>query len=159
MVDLVSDSDEIAGYVGDAIAAFNEIMSGSRKNTFEDINRANKGEIFVLHFLSARDSQALPSELSTALHATTGRISALLGNLEKKGLIEREIDKSNRRNILVTITEAGRNYVETEMGKLLSGLTKVFTEMGETDTREFLRLTKRFFELMQEHMPNREDFG
>ena len=152
-----SESEKKASYVDNAFVAFNEIMSSSRRDMFEDINRANKGEFFVLHFLLMRDSQVLPSELSIALHASTGRISALLGNLEKKGYIEREIDKSNRRNILVTITDAGRSHIKTEMGKMQRGMTQVFTDMGESDTTEFIRLSKKFFELMQKYMPRREE--
>ena len=156
---MVPENETSISYVEKAFAAFNEIMSSCRKDMLESMNRANKGELFVLHFLSMRSDKVLPSELSTALHATTGRISALLGNLEKKGYIEREIDKSNRRNILVTITEAGHIYVEAEMKQLQSCMTQAFAEMGEADTKDFIRLTKQFFELMQKNMPHRENSG
>jgi len=136
-----------------AFFEFNEIMASGQKDMFENMNRANKGELFVLHFLSKNKTQVIPSELSTALHATTGRISALLGSLEKKGQIEREIDKSNRRNIIVTITDAGRARVRAEMKDIKEGLSRVFIEMGETDTAEFMRLIKRFFELAQKYKP------
>ena len=148
------DSD--LSYEEKAYIAMNKIMSNSQKNMLENINRANKGELFVLHFLTIRDIQVLPSELSAALQASTARISALLGNLEKKGQIEREIDKSNRRNILVTITEAGRERVKTEMQEMKNSMTRVFTEMGETDTTEFIRLTKQFFELSAKYIPNQQ---
>ena len=154
---MASENEKNVSYVDRAVFAFNEIMSSSQKDMMENISRVNKGELFVLHFLSMRNDNVLPSELSTALHASTGRISALLGNLEKKGQIEREIDKSNRRNILVTITEAGRNHVETEIGKIKNNMTHVFTDMGESDTAEFIRLIKKFSELMQKHMPRGED--
>lgn len=140
-------------YAEEAVAAWNEIMSNSRRDMMEDINRANRGELFILHFLSMRNTAALPSELSAALQASTARISALLGALEKKGQIARDIDRNNRRNILVTITEGGRNRVETEMQEMKNRMTRVFIDMGEADTAEFLRLTRRFSELMQNHMP------
>ena len=130
---------------------FNKIMSNSKKDMLENMNRTNKGELFVLHFLSTHNTSVLPSELSTALNATTGRISALLGALEKKGQIEREIDKSNRRNILVTITDAGREREERETKSIKECLSRIFVEMGEADTTEFMRLMKRFFELSQKH--------
>lgn len=139
-------------YVDMAITAFQEIMSNRQKDMLENINKPNKGELFVLQFLALRNTNVLPSELSAALQASTARISALLGALEKKGQIARDIDKSNRRNILVTITEAGRNRVEAEMEEIKSTLTLVFTDMGEVDTGEFLRLSRRFSELMQKHL-------
>lgn len=139
-------------YMDEAFTAFNEIMSNNQKDMLENINRANKGELFVLQFLAIRNTEVLPSELSIALQASTARISALLGALEKKGQIERDIDKNNRRNILVTITEEGRNRVETEMNEMKNKMTRVFSDMGETDTVEFIRLMRRFFELMKKHM-------
>ena len=139
-------------YADEAFVAFNEIMSSSQKNMLENVNRANKGELFVLHFLSKRNTEVLPSELSIALRASTARISALLGALEKKGQIERDIDKSNRRNILVTITPIGRERVKTEIKEIQTNITRVFTDMGEANTAEFIRLLKQFTELTQKHM-------
>ncbi|OJU08385.1 MAG: MarR family transcriptional regulator [Clostridiales bacterium 43-6] len=140
-------------YADKAFITFNKIMSNKQKNMIDNVNRANKGELFILQFLLMHKTEALPSELSAALHASTARISALLGALEKKGQIVRNIDINNRRNILVTITEAGRIRAETELKKMKNSMTRVFTDMGEEDTEEFIRLTSKFFELLQKHSP------
>lgn len=146
-------------YADKAVISFHEIMSNNQKNMLEDINRVNKGELFVLHFLAMRNTAALPSELSVALQASTARISALLGALEKKGQIQRDIDKSNRRNILVTITEAGRVRAETEMKEIQRRMARVFTDMGEEDTEAFLRLVEKFSALAQKYMPFQRNEG
>lgn len=143
-------------YVDKALTAFNEIMASSRKDMMENLNRAHKGELFVLHYLMVCNREVLPSELSVALQASTARISALLGALEKKGQIVRDIDKSNRRNILVTITEEGRNRAEAEMKDMKNRMVWIFTDMGEADTIEFIRLTRLFSELMQKYSPQEE---
>lgn len=148
-----------ASYIKEAIISFHEIMSNTQKEMVDSINRANKGELFVLQFLSMRDTAVLPSELSTALQSSTARISALLGALEKKGQIERDIDKSNRRNILVTITEAGRIRAQSEMEEMERGMSQVFADMGEADTVEFIRLMRIFFELGQKYMSCAQDGG
>jgi DNA-binding MarR family transcriptional regulator len=134
------------------LMAFGEVMSTQQFDMMEKMNRTNKGELFVLRYLTMRNDAALPSELSAALHSSTGRISALLGTLETKGQIERNINKRNRRNILVTVTEAGRERVKTEMAKMRNSMTLILAEMGESDTLEFLRLSKRFFEIAQKYM-------
>lgn len=139
-------------YAEKAFIAFHEIRSSSQKDMMENINRVNKGELFVLHFLVMHNRAALPSELSAALQSSTARISALLGVLEKKGQIVRDVDKNNRRNILVTITESGRSRVKKEMREMKHRMIQVFTDMGEADTAEFIRLTRRFSQLMQKHM-------
>lgn len=151
---MVSENEKnTLSYAEKAFITLNEIMSKKQNDMLENINRANKGELFVLHFLSMRKTAVIPSELSVALNSSTARISALLGNLEKKGQIVRDIDKSNRRNILVTITEEGRKRAETEMKEIKSLMTRVFIDMGEEDTAEFIRLTGQFFELMQKYLP------
>ena len=151
---MMLSADSCPGYVEDAFTTFDEIMAGARNNMMDVMNRANKGELFVLHFLSMSDGALLPSELSKALQVTTARISALLGSLEKKGQVERELDKNNRVNILVTITESGRERVNTELRNIKSYLTGIFTDMGEADTVEFIRLIKRFFDLSYKYCPD-----
>lgn len=148
----IKDDKSSLNYTEKAFIAFNEMMADRHRNMLENVNRANKGELFVLQFLAMQNTEVLPSELSVALQASTARISALLGALEKKGQIVRNIDESNRRNILVTITEAGRRRAEAEMEEIKSVMIRVFTDMGEADTAEFVRLTGRFSELMQKHM-------
>ncbi len=140
-------------YADKAFITFNKIMSNKQKNMIDNVNRTNKGELFILQFLLMHKTEALPSELSAALNASTARISALLGALEKKGQIVRNIDINNRRNILVTITESGRIRAESELRKMKSSMTQVFTDMGEEDTEEFIRLTSKFFELLQKYLP------
>jgi len=138
-----------------AVDSLQEIMLNHKQNIINDYTRTNRGELFILQFLSRQNSQVLPSELSLALQASTARVSALLGVLEKKGQIERNIDTSNRRNILVTITAAGRERVKAEVVKIHEGMIQLFTEMGRTDTEDFIRLFKRFMEISQGHMSSR----
>ena len=139
-------------YIEEAILSINEILANNKKNMFDNISRINKGEIFVLHYLSMSNGTVIPSEISSELNASTARISALLGALEKKGQIKREIDTSNRRNILVTITKDGRKRAEDEMAKMQDGMTKIFTDMGEEDTLLFIQLTKKFFDLAEKYV-------
>ena len=145
------NENDNSDYAKKAAIALSEIISINKNDTFENINRANKGELFVLHYLSMQNAAVIPSELSSALNASTARISTVLRNLEKKGQIERDIDKNYRRNILVTVTEAGRKYAKTEMDKLQKSMELIFIEMGEKDAAEFIRLTKCFFELSEKH--------
>lgn len=144
-------------YVREAVLSFEKIMASSQKGAMENLNRANKGELFVLHHLASSRDKVLPTELSAALGSSNARISVLLGVLEKKGQIERSIDKNNRRNVLVSLTPAGQERVVREMGKMQGCLAKVFTHLGEGDTSDFIRLLKRFSELIQQHMPNWEE--
>jgi MarR family 2-MHQ and catechol resistance regulon transcriptional repressor len=135
--------DNIPVYVAEAISSLEEIMLNNQKNMFEHMTKTTRGESFVLKFLSNSDCEVLPSDLSTALHSSPARISAILRTLEKKGEIARETDKANRRNTLVTITETGKKRARDDMQKVHDRMVETFTEMGEADTREFIRLTRK----------------
>lgn len=131
-------------YVKEAIAFFNDLMAQNQQKVLDNLNKMSKGEHFVLQYLLRKGKEVNPSELSDALQSSTARISALLGVLEKKGQIHRQVDTSDRRNVLVTITEAGKERIKAIITKM-NGLTaQIFMAMGEKDTKEFLRLSKLF---------------
>jgi len=144
-VDRLSSIEELVDSLG-------ELMS--RGKVMDEFNRSGKGEIFILRYLYTKESPASPSELSEALNSSTARISAALRTLEKKGQIHREIDTTNRRFILVTITEEGRERIRANMQRMQNHLIQVLTVMGEKDAREFVRLSTRFFEIAQSTMPD-----
>ena len=130
--------------IEEAALAFEQAMLGGRKNMMDQMGRSGKGELFILKFLSDKKTAVIPSELSDAMHTSTARISAALNSLEKKGQIHREIDPHNRRNILVTITPAGRERSHNDMLQMRKLMVGILTEMGEDDALEFIRLLTRF---------------
>jgi DNA-binding MarR family transcriptional regulator len=140
----IENTDELVDAIG-------RLMS--RGKTIEEFNRSARGELFVLKYLHTKNAPASPSELSEALGSSTSRISAALRTLEKKGHIHREIDTSNRRFILVTITDDGRERISAVLERMRRHLAYVLTEMGGGDAREFLRLATRFFEIAERTMP------
>ena len=124
----------------------------SQRKCMAEFHRSGKGELFILKYLMAKDSPALPSEISDALHLSTARISAALGALQKKGQITREIDPTNRRNILVSLTAEGRRRIEIFIKQMRGNLMAVLEEMGEEDAKEFVRLMGRFSEIAERRM-------
>ena len=142
-----------------AVASLEDIMSSSRVNMIEHMSRNGKGELFILKYLYDKDANGtdvIPSEISNVMQVSTTRISAALGALEKKGQIHREIDTSNRRNILVTITEEGRKRTVSEMQEIQGQMVKVFTKMGEHEAIEFIRLLNLLFDTVDKMYTNNE---
>ena len=147
----INNIEDIPDYTQKAITIFNEIMS-KKRDVMECVNRANKGELSLLHYLSLSSKPSLPSELSAELNSSAARISAMLSSLEKKGLIKRDIDTSNRRNILVTITDAGRERAKTEITEIEQTLAHVFIKMGEAETVDFLNLFEKFIMVLHDYV-------
>jgi len=131
-------------------------MSSSRVNMIEHMSRNGKGELFILKYLYDRNKAVIPSEISNVMHVSTTRISTVLGVLEKKGQIKREVDTSNRRFTLVTITEEGRKRTVSEMQEIQGQMVKVFTKMGEQESIEFIRLLNLLFNTVDQMYADNE---
>lgn len=156
--ELVSENKDQPLYVIQAVNDFKELMATNHKDVMDKINRTNKGEFFVLHYLVMREPEpVIPSDLSAALQSSSARISSLLNTLEKKGQIKREVDETNRRNILVTITQEGRVRIQEELDILDGYMESIFIDMGQSDTWEFMRLMRKFSDLSYKYFPKEID--
>lgn len=136
-------------YIDEVILALEKIMASNQSSLFGNLMKATKGETFVLKILLKSESPVSPTELSEALHSSKPRISAILRSLEKKGDIRREVDRHNRRNILVSITETGKARIMTDMNCLYDTMGELLLEMGEADTREIVRLAEKLADIMK----------
>lgn len=128
------------------LEALDELMSGVRERRSvmaERVSRSVKGEPFALRELSTHGTMT-PSQLAAAMKSSSGRVSALLASMEKKGYITREIDPDDRRNILVNLTDAGRAKSEERAEEMRSMMCWVFQQMGQRRTREFVDLVVEF---------------
>jgi DNA-binding MarR family transcriptional regulator len=114
----------------------------------------NKGERFALFFLMHNKGNATPGEIAEATRISTARVTALLNRLEERGYVLREMDPNDRRKIVVSLTEAGREVITREQKELVLILAAVFKRMGERDTMEFLRLFGDFNTYMAECFPD-----
>ena len=107
------------------------------------------GGMHILNYLVRNDGPMTPGELSTGMDASSARIAISLRNLEKSGFIARDIDKSDRRKILVTITEDGREIVRKSNDEIMNRMALIIGEIGEKDAREYIRIVSRIVDVMQ----------
>ena len=126
-----------------------------RHGTHKLIGKNARGECFVLRCLARSKAPLLPSDLSEQSHASTARIAVVLNTLEKKGLISRAIDPTDRRRILVSLTNVGQEYVAVVRTQLREDMKHLLEELGEQDAREYLRITKRILQISQEEFEER----
>lgn len=107
----------------------------------------SKGELFLLNYLYAHNGLARPGEMSSALGISTARVAAALKSMERKMWLVREADPFDLRKTIVRITPAGKKYIGGFRQKVAAILNSVFGELGEKDTGEFLRISKRVSEI------------
>lgn len=110
------------------------------------IDRFDSGETFLLMRLSEMGN-AIPSELASQNKTSAAHIAKMLRRLEEKGEIVREIDKTDRRRIIVTITEKGQTRIEEATSYIINNLTALLEQLGEEDARNFVRIVAKIASL------------
>ncbi|MCH4160222.1 MAG: MarR family transcriptional regulator [Bifidobacterium sp.] len=130
-------------FADDAYRDLIQYAAKKHSEMMERMSRDMKGEPFVLAQLGHHGTMT-PSELAAGLGSSSARISAVLASLEKKGLITRDIDREDRRNILVSLTDEGRAQGQKRHEEMHSAICWIFEQMGERKTKQFIKLTKEF---------------
>ncbi|PKM39268.1 MAG: MarR family transcriptional regulator [Firmicutes bacterium HGW-Firmicutes-9] len=120
-----------------------------KRKSDKQINESMRGEQFVLSYISNQDGGVIPSDISAVMGISTARITAALNSLESKGLITRRIDESDRRKILVELTDEGRTKEAAHAKGIMRVLVRMLENLGEADAIEFLRILKK----VAEHPP------
>jgi DNA-binding MarR family transcriptional regulator len=123
------------------------------------IDEAVQGEGFVLHYISLHNDCVFPGEIGHAMCVSTARIAVALNSLEKKCLITRQIDVSDRRKILVKITPEGKLLAEKNYRNAVAVIVKRFVLLGEHDAKEYVRITGRLVEMLLNVTPDVVDSG
>ena len=129
-----------------AVQALRGVTEQFGTHLLMNMNRYSTGESLVLYHLSSHDGLSNPSVLQEKAGTSSARIAAILRSLEKKGLIQRDVDREDRRKTVVTVTEEGRRRALGEYEEMQEKLKKVFKRLGKKDTEDFIRILGRFFE-------------
>lgn len=114
------------------------------KPTREAFNGLRRSEFLFLATLArniqpeARGMRA--SELSSLLEITPGAVTHILNILERNGDVERVSDPSDRRVVLIRPTGQGLQILNQANLQLMESLTGLVNYLGETNSREFIRL-------------------
>ncbi|MEI2397962.1 MarR family winged helix-turn-helix transcriptional regulator [Paenibacillus sp. FSL H8-0259] len=80
------------------------------------------------------------------LSISKAAVSQMLGTLEKKGYINRDLDKNNRRNLVVTLTPKGREILKNKDNEFNDRLDKIITHLGEDDVKQMITIVNRMIE-------------
>lgn len=80
----------------------------------------------ALTVLEGADGPLTPNEINANLHLTSGSVTSLLDRLEHRGLVTRGPHPTDRRKILVSITDAGRELVDWHLPETVAIQTALF---------------------------------
>jgi DNA-binding MarR family transcriptional regulator len=87
------------------------------------------------------------SDIREQLSVSRAAVSQMLGVLEKKGYINRDIDRNNRRNLIVTVTTEGRQVLERQYDEFNDRLGKIISRLGVDDVKQMIKIVNRMIEI------------
>lgn len=109
----------------------------------EEISQTMRGEMAVLRLLAQEGTPMTAGDLSRKLRMTTSRIAAVLGSLEKKGMILRQADERDKRRVQVVLTDQGSAFCQRKKEQALADMTRLLTHLGHEDAHHFVRIMGR----------------
>ncbi|MBU5625902.1 MarR family transcriptional regulator [Oscillibacter sp. MSJ-2] len=120
-----------------------------RLEAFSALGDLLQGESMVLHFLlAARGAPMFPSALSQELRLSRSRITAAVNSLRRKGLVATEPCREDRRMVLVSLTEKGRELIVEKEGRMASYFDRMIKGLGPADTQRLIELIHRCVDVM-----------
>lgn len=108
-----------------------------------NISDCVQGESFILAYLYEKQGYVIPKDISTAMGISTARIAAVLNSLENKGFVSRIIDKTDRRRILVELTDEGLQFTKEQRAEIKEQTSRMLGLLGGQDAKEFIRLMNK----------------
>ena len=106
---------------------------------WELLSDLSGGEYFALGILS---DALCPSGLSRAMGVSHARVSALLGSMEKKALIERRSDPGDERRVIVVLTEKGIERIRKKREETAARIAHILERIGSDGAEEYVALQK-----------------
>lgn len=127
-------------------------------HVFSDVSQ---GEFFALEMLRKfqqrnGDSRGvIVSDLARSLRVSPPAASRTLKNMEEKGLIRREVDKNNRRNTYVYLTEKGMESRDMASKAMEDFTGRVMKRMGDENVEMLISLIQKMTTIMEEELADK----
>ena len=84
-----------------------------------------------------------PGQLVQQTLVTSGTMTNRVDRLERSGLVERRPDPGDRRGVLVRLTPAGRDVVDSAMADLIEQEKSLLSELSAADRAQLAGLLRR----------------
>ena len=111
-------------------------------------------ELTVLYCIKRKAAADGPgikvSEISKILKVTSPTITQFIKNLETKGVVERGIDKKDRRAVPIRLTDKGEITVKKAMDAIFASFDGLVEYLGEEDSSRLIVLLAKVFSYFDE---------
>ncbi len=121
---------------------------GWHQRTVAGYNPSEIRVLFCIRKGAMPDSEVLSmkvSDISKLLHVTSPTITQLLKNLEADGLVERNIDPTDRRAVDVKLTQKGEKITQLAADSFSSSLDGLVDYLGEEQSNQLVDILSKVF--------------
>lgn len=115
----------------------------------------SKGEFWTLKMIrdaglkSKDECGVYVSTIAEQVRVTPSAISRMLKGLEERELIERKVDKNDRRNTYVTLTKKGEEVTQKIEDQMNEFTQNVMLTIGEEDSKTLVKLFNKLVDAME----------
>jgi len=113
------------------------LLDATLKKTLEPLGVSPR-QATVLFIIEGIDHPATPAEISRWLKRERPSVSVLLERMKRKGLIEKSKDFDRKNLVRVTLTEKGRETLDSLMGMKIAA--RVFSTLSEKELQQLMSL-------------------
>ncbi|WP_342756024.1 MarR family winged helix-turn-helix transcriptional regulator [Kineothrix sedimenti] len=139
----------------DLIRTVNRFRKMRYEFLFHDISKREFEMLMVMErFLRENDDRKgiYVWELAKALHISSPAVSKMIRALEERGYAGRDVDKEDRRNTYVYVTDKGKEAGKKSKEKMDKIMRRVVIRMGEKNMKEFITLCNLLEDIMEEEL-------
>lgn len=104
-----------------------------------DLTVSQFGVLEVLHHLGPLNQRTIGEKLLKS----GGNITMVVDNLEKCGHVKREKDPTDRRAVLIHLTDKGETFIKDFFPKHLEKIKEEFSVLTEDEKKELGKLCKK----------------
>lgn len=143
--------NEIYGRFYSVMNQFRRLRIG---DLFPEMSRGDCMTLMAIdHFDQGKQERLLTvSELADRMHMQMPAVSRALRNLEERELIERSINKSDRRNTYVSLTPRGREFWEEKEKTMGEFAEAVLSKMREEDLERLVSYLDELYQVAEEEI-------
>lgn len=130
------------------------LTTSQKKPVHQNARDLSRGEIGLLRCLYTKGEAMTAGELGRVMDIGSGGVANLLNSLEKKGYITREMNPSDRRGIMVSLSDSGHQLADAKEKEALEMTIGLLTRLGKEDTAALIRIYQKMLNIAEDYMKN-----
>ena len=79
--------------------------------------------------------------------SSSGNMTVVIRNMEKKGWIDKKTDENDRRAFFIELTENGKRIIEELLPRHIESVERAFNILTEEDKRNLIEILRKFKEI------------